>query len=62
MTRRIIVPCAPDGAPFRRHRWQWRKVYDVVVDGQPQRVTDRWCERCGRWMLDVIEQKEVNTP
>ena len=53
MTPRIIVPCAPDGAPYRRHRWVWRGVF-----GNPDLlVKDRWCERCGRWMLDVIEQK-----
>ena len=52
MTARIIIPCAPDGAPYRRHRWQWRAVYR-----EPPVVRDRWCERCGRWMLDVIEHK-----
>jgi hypothetical protein len=54
MTPRIIVPCAPDGAPYRRHRWVWRVIYS------DHPAKDRWCMHCGRWMLDVIEQKEVS--
>ena len=51
MTRRIVVPCNPEGTPYRRHRWQWRDVY-----GDPEHpVKDRWCERCGNWWLDVLE-------
>ena len=53
MTARVIIFCAREGAPYRRHRWHWRDVY---LDPE-NRVRNRWCDRCGQWWNDVIEHK-----
>jgi hypothetical protein len=54
VTYRIVIPCRED-KPEQRHRWLDREHYLSTPD---HRFTDKWCQRCGRWFVDVVEHPD----
>jgi hypothetical protein len=50
-----VLPCEY-GDAMGRHRWLWRDVTqygNLPEGGYP---TAEWCQRCGQWKLDVMEE------